>query len=299
MNDHDLDNLLRDALRGDPPADQVKRLAQFWRGQQETDRRHRRVYGVALVASLAFVATGVAWLLNRPTDVHIDQQVEKKGPVDVESPQSPPLDAGHLADDAGPAKPPAGRPATPYEQIMFRLSVVQAARSEAPVAELNPEAALEQLEERVGLAGLPGIAETTPHPALRRAILRRLLEVNDDIALRGYLSLVANGLTRVEALAAAEQIIEPPIDALFALLRDDSKLVRTSAAMALGRINGPEVTASLITLVTQDRSAPAEAWIALLACRDQSATEFIAGAAQHPRMLGRLNNARIFWQTIQ
>jgi hypothetical protein len=151
----------------------------------------------------------------------------------------------------------------------------------------------------VGLAGLPGVAEATPYPALRRAILHRLLKVNDDVALRGYLSLVANELTRVEALAAADQMSEPPNDALFALLRDESKSVRTAAAMALGRINGPDVTESLIKLITQDRSAPSEAWIALLACRDQSAAEFVANAEHHPRMLGRLNNARIFWQTIQ
>jgi hypothetical protein len=182
---------------------------------------------------------------------------------------------------------------------MFRLSVAQAAKTESPLPEVNPAAALEQLERRVGLDGLAGVAETTPYPALRRVILRRLLEADDEAALRGYLSLVANGLTRVEALAAADEMAEPPTAALFALLRDEQKPLRTAAAMALGRINGPKVTSSLIQLVTQDRAAPSEAWIALLACRDQSAEEFIAGAAHHPRMLGRLNNARIFWQTIQ
>jgi hypothetical protein len=300
MNDRDLDNLFRDALQGDAPAEQLQRLERFWRNQLAADRRHRRTFAVALVASLALVATGATWLLSRPDEVPFERHARTAAPPEVDSAPAPGNDAHQLAiSDRTVAKPSASRPATPYEHAMLRLSAAQAAEAQLAVVELNPEAIVQRLEERLGLTGLASAAEATPHSALRVTILRRLLEVNDEIALRGYLSLVANENTRFAALSAVDQLQHPPVEAFLVLLRDQEKSVRTSAAIALGHINGPKVTASLINLVTQDRAAPAEAWIALLACRDESAEQFIADAAHHPRMIGRLNNARIFWQTIQ
>ena len=72
--------------------------------------------------------------------------------------------------------------------------------------------------------------------------------------------------------------------------------MRIAAALVLGHVNGPEVTNSLIALVTQEAaSSPTEAWIALLACRGEQAEEFFAYATRHPQLLGQVNRARVWW----
>ncbi len=62
--------------------------------------------------------------------------------------------------------------------------------------------------------------------------------------------------------------------------------------MVLSHVNGPEVTNSLIDLVTREPAANTEAWMALLNCRGELARDFLATATFRPRLLGRLNNAR-------
>jgi len=155
--------------------------------------------------------------------------------------------------------------------------------------------ALATLEHIVGPEGLAMAATKAADPAVRTAIYRRLLAADSPVALRSYLSLVSDKTFRAEALSAADKVAQPPLDTLLTLLTDEDKHVRVSAALVLGRLNGPDVTAALIALVAENPSAPPEAWVALLSCRGESADRFLADASRHPRMLGHVNNARLFW----
>jgi hypothetical protein len=159
--------------------------------------------------------------------------------------------------------------------------------------ELLRPAALAAIERLAGFAGLAEVAQRTDNRVLRRAIAERLLAASSAPAVRTFLSLASQPPLRSDALAAAESLSTPPTTELLALLQDDDKQMRLAAAMTLGRINGPQVTAALIAIVTDERAASTEAWLALLACRGESAEQFLASASQHPRMLGHVNNARL------
>jgi hypothetical protein len=314
MNDHDLDNLLLDALQGDPPAAQVERLERFWRVRVAADRRRRNLRSAALAACLMVMAGAAISFTLSPDRKGPPQQAESELPRPIDVPAKP-LQRSVANATRGPAArapqaPPrldiqpepgvklAGRPATAYETLMFRMSAARSAGRERAVAVQAIDAVLEDLESRVGVAGL-SLAAPGADAVLQSAIMRRLLSAGDEAALRGFLSLVANDRTRTAALAAAATVQNPPVATLLGLLRDERRSVRTSAAMALGRINGPQVSAALIKLVTEQSDAPNEAWIALLACRGESADSFLAAASQQPRMLNHVNHARIFWLTMQ
>jgi hypothetical protein len=156
-------------------------------------------------------------------------------------------------------------------------------------------AILDSIERIVGVDELAGVVRQARLRDVQAALLHRMLTAESDGALRGFLSLVPDPSTRIEALAAAEALESLPIDGWMTLLGDDEKSVRLSAAIVLGHVNGPEITAALIREVTEAPSPPAEAWVALVACRDESAEQFLAGAARQPRWLGQLNNARVTW----
>ena len=114
-------------------------------------------------------------------------------------------------------------------------------------------------------------------------------------ALRSYLSLVGNEAVRDEALAVADALPQRLLAALLARLDDEDEAVRLSAALVLGHANGPEVTNSLIALVTREPPSPVEAWIALVACRGEQAEKFFAYATRQPLLLGQVNRARMWW----
>jgi hypothetical protein len=168
---------------------------------------------------------------------------------------------------------------------LLRLSRREAFRDEA----------LATIQRIVGVERLADVVGQTTDRRVRAALYRRLLTANCGPALRAYLSLVHNDATRGEALAVADAAEQPLRDALLALLEDEDKAVRTSAALVLGHVNGPEVTKSLIALVMQKPPNPAEAWIALLACRGERAEEFLAYATRQPQLLGQVNRARMRW----
>jgi hypothetical protein len=154
---------------------------------------------------------------------------------------------------------------------------------------------VQTLETIVGVDNLAGAVRQAPHRGLRTALLRRMFTAGSDEALRGFLSLIPHKTLGAEALTVADGVDQPPTGALMKLLEDDAKPARLAAAVVLGHMNGPEVTAALIELVTDRPSASAEAWVALLACRGESADRFLAVASQEPRWLGHVNNARITW----
>ena len=131
--------------------------------------------------------------------------------------------------------------------------------------------------------------------AVRRAIIACLLDNGSESSLRRCLAMVGDASIRADVLAAADALESPPTGKLLAMLQGDEQATRLSAAIVLGHMNGPQVTAGLIAIVTENPAAPPEASLALLACRDESAARFLADAALHPRLLGHVNNARMTW----
>ena len=374
MNEHELDQRIREALHAEPSPGQLARLEAFWQRTSRSQRR-RRLAGraVAVAASVAVLAGAFGWLLHDRD--RMDGPIAANQPAaPVAQPQEKPRPAAPTFAETPSALPAAsrsaGREPTPYERIMFTVQSRQAEAAEssrlvgaidAAIAQLaaNPAAAaadqfaeasplqsaetepmllqrlsradpsqtraivqllaecgtrrstpallkmarqeslrpaaLAALEKIVGLTSLAEVAQQTGDRPVRRAIVQRLLTADSDAALRAYLSLVPNPSTRSDALATADAIPTPPTAALLALLKDQDKQARLSAAMVLGHMNGPQVTAALIAIVTEEPAAPAEAWLALLACRGESADRFLAVASQHPQMLGQVNNARMTW----
>ncbi len=157
------------------------------------------------------------------------------------------------------------------------------------------ELAFAALEKLVGVSGLGPLAQNSRDPEVRGALVSRLLEINTEVSIREFLSLVSDKLLREEALALIEQDTNPPIGQLFALLDDQEKKVRLAAAVTLGYLNGPDVTRQLIARVNEQPSKSTEAWLALLACRGEMADEFLAYAGRRPHLLGYYNNARVLW----
>lgn len=187
------------------------------------------------------------------------------------------------------------------ERAIARLLAVCGTRRAVPaLLELGRRDAfrddvLAAVEAIVGLDRLADVAVLASDEPVRLAILRRLFTADSESALRGYLSLAADKLTRNEALAVARDSPAPPIDELLALVDDDEKEVRLTAAIVLSTVNGPEVTRSLIARVTAQPADSTEAWIALVGCRGELAEEFFAYAMQRPRLLGYFNGARLRW----
>lgn len=155
--------------------------------------------------------------------------------------------------------------------------------------------AIDALERIGGEEGLVAVAYESNSSAVRRAIVTRLLGSGSESSLRRCVAMAGDVVMRADVLAAADALESPPTGELLAMLRGDEQALRFPAAIILGHLNGPRVTAGLIAIVTEDPAAPPEAWLALLACRDESAARFLADAALHPRLLGHVNNARMTW----
>lgn len=155
--------------------------------------------------------------------------------------------------------------------------------------------ALAAVERIVGVDRLAEAAAQARSAAVRTALYGRLLAADSDATLRGYLALVAHPASRIEALAAAHQTKELPLDALLHALEAGDETMRLSAALVLGDVDGPAVSQALLTRVSQTQRAPVEAWVALLGCRGAAVDRFLAQAAREPRMLGQVNNARALW----
>lgn len=310
MNNHDLDNLIRESLPAEPSREQLARLEDYWREQSKAIRlegrsRLRRAspatYWVAVVATTVLVAVATSLCLWRPEPTrepiatkHL-KKVESALPVNQHNNQTELI----VATESQPKDDTlsAGRPPTNYERILFiaatRKSVT--VRQSAAAAKINQ--AIEEIEDVDRLAQL---AAHTDDRRVRAKIYQRLLNADSEPALRGYLCLVRCEILTAEALAAANVVSGPLLERLLGLLKDDDEGVRLAAAMVLGHANGPEVAAALIELVTAEidrQSSPAEvwnpteAWIAIMACRGRQTEEFLSYVQCHPKLLGQYNRA--------
>jgi hypothetical protein len=118
---------------------------------------------------------------------------------------------------------------------------------------------------------------------LRVELLAALAERGDRPAVERFLQFVREPRRSHDALAALDLLEVPPLDALFAALMGNDVAVRQAAARALGRLNGPEVTARLIGQ-TQQGICRQEALLALIACRGDEAQDFVR-QARHDEFL--------------
>jgi hypothetical protein len=313
MSPDEFDNQIRAALDVEVSTDQVARLERFWYERSRTERR-RRMVGVAALAATLLVAT-TTWLLASRTNRHgappdkdlaqatrtIESPTAGRAPTDYErllfaaqtsqpsDPQEALLARLRRATDDGEkrqvAKMLAERGAWDSVPALLRLAEQSALRDDALAA----------VARIVGVDRLAEAAAQSRSAAVRTALYGRLMSAESDTALRSYLMLVANPASRNEALAAARQAGNLPLEALLRALETDDKSVRMSAALVLGDFDGPAVSEALIARVSQAQRAPVEAWVALLACRGAAVDQFLAEAALEPRMLGQVNNARALW----
>jgi len=155
--------------------------------------------------------------------------------------------------------------------------------------------ALTTIEQIVGVEKLSEVVRYSPNREVRSALLRRLLTLDTEPALIGFLSLVRDDATNREALAVVEETPRLPIAALLAALDHQDKSIRQSAALVLGHANDAEVTKLLIARVTEKPSDSTEAWLALMVSRGELAGEFLAYATNRPQLLGHFNAARVEW----
>ena len=375
MNEEHFDQLIRDALRAQPEAEQVARLEAFWKAHSRRERRTRTVRRVlALAASLLAAAAIAGWIVRQKfsgIEVVEAPRPNRAGTLELKPSD---LDPPQVAIAETPL-PSVGREPTAMEQFAFYshaqwgraaenqtlVTVVDDLVQQVEAGEADPRQAVEAagiamtgierellrrlvrstdeekrtllrflavsgsenstlallkltrrdtlrneslltIEQIVGVAGLADVARLSNDARVRGMLMQRLLtaeanETNEGVG--AYLSLVQDAALRGEALAAADAVSKLPVQALMARLQSDADAVRLSAALVLGHVNGPEVTRSLVELVSAERPAPTEAWIALLACRGELAEEFLSYATRRPQLLGQVNHARVQWTRIK
>lgn len=249
------------------------------------------------------VGTHKAVATNRPSAVaRIDEVIEQLI-------RDPHADAEQLAQSSGLMELDAERlllrrlPRSTDDEkhaVVRLLAVCGTPRSTPQLLRLGQteafrDEALATIERIAGIQRMADVLAKAADRSVRAAIFRRLLTADSEPALRLYLSLVGDDAVRDEALAVADAVPQRSLAALLARLDDEDEAVRLSAALVLGHANGPEVTNSLIVLVTREPPSPVEAWIALVACRGEQAEEFFAYATRQPQFLGRVNRARMWW----
>jgi HEAT repeat protein len=127
---------------------------------------------------------------------------------------------------------------------------------------------------------------------LRRVLLAALLGRGEPASLSSYLSYVASKEYGATALAATELVSNPPMERLFAALNSTSEFDRLAAARVLGRIDGPETTQRLITLLEQGQNRQ-EACVALLSSRGEEAATFVSSAQTNPTLATLLQAASV------
>lgn len=162
-------------------------------------------------------------------------------------------------------------------------------------SETSQAVALATIEAIVGVEHWADVARGTSNAELRQAIARRLLSADSSPALLAYLELVGDPMLRDDALAAAVDLRDLPIEPLVALLDHEQESVRLAAAVTLGELNRCEMTQAVIARIEARPSRSKEAWFALFSCRCDAADDFLFRATHSPRLLGQLNNARLQW----
>jgi hypothetical protein len=166
--------------------------------------------------------------------------------------------------------------------------------SRSPPAHTVATRALARLADSVTLGQM---AAAEPDADLERELLVALIGRGDRQAVAVYLDLVAERPTREAALAALNGVDAPPVDLMFQSLASKDRSRRTAAALALGSLNDPRVTARLIHMVV-GRGNRQEALMALLASSQPDAFHFVVQARRDPLLLGSVRTIEYRLKTL-
>lgn len=141
------------------------------------------------------------------------------------------------------------------------------------------------------------LAHLEPDETLRRAIFAELISRRQPHALAVYLNFVRRRQTRESALAALDRSDGPPVEMLFRFLEGPDYPQRMAAAVALGHLDGPEITQRLIELVRHSSNRQ-EALAALLSSRGEDAVRFVSTAQRTPLLAAMISSARFQLQIV-
>jgi hypothetical protein len=147
-----------------------------------------------------------------------------------------------------------GRPGPRRTAALRLLARVATPRSAPLLASLAGNAA-DRPDAIVGLLRvgdvptLTALASSASDDGERRQLLAALLRRDPARSVSAYLGFLSDPAVAPAALAALDDVPAPPVEVLFAALNDPRRATRLAAARALGRIDGPFVTARLAAMV--------------------------------------------------
>ena len=111
-------------------------------------------------------------------------------------------------------------------------------------------------------------------------------------------SYTSRPATRESALSVLAAEKAPPIESLFAALKQGTKEQRHAAGLALGRLQNPDVTKALLALA-REQSFPPEVMLGLLNSTDRDAANFVKYASRrHPQARSAVQLAFLEWELI-
>ena len=145
---------------------------------------------------------------------------------------------------------------------------------------------------------LAGMAWKEKEPRKQRELIAEMLRGQSNVAVALYLEMVVDAKRRSVALAALDDVKEPPVEALIGELWNSRVAVRFAAARALGRIDGPGTTFELVKLVEQNTKRR-EALAALMYSRGSDAADFMAGARQTAGLAMTVRAVEIQMKSVQ
>ena len=135
------------------------------------------------------------------------------------------------------------------------------------------------------------LASLETDAALQQELLAALVARRDRRSMAVYLTLVYTRTTGEAALAALDRVADPPVGLLFEFFDAPQQKQRRAAAVALGRLEDPEIPRRLIQMAVRDVKRP-EVLVALVASADREAMRFVALAERDPTWTGPVHAAR-------
>ncbi len=159
---------------------------------------------------------------------------------------------------------------------------------------LNPEdhaAAVRALSRLAGPDTLARLAAEENDGQLQEEILAALLARGDSQAVGAYLDFVSPSGIGQRGLLALDRVSDPPVTMLFEYLRGPQVSRRMAAALALGRLDGPEISEKLFGMV-RGNAGRQEAMVALLASSGNEASRYVNLARQDLNLAGIINGAQ-------
>ena len=190
-------------------------------------------------------------------------------------------------------------------QQMAALNVLGCIGSEASTplvlyASLHPSLHQPAIRAMIEIGDAETLARLTPKEAdaeLQEQMLAALLARGECRAVAAYLDLVTRPGLEGRPLAALSRVKRPPVEMLFQFLAGPQFSRRLAAALVLGRLDGPAITRRLMQLAAGGGNRQ-EAMVALLACSNEEATQFVNTARQNVLFAGVLSAATFHYRSL-